>query len=86
VITRFDIADRLARFFDDTRRLMTQYRRGWERVIAIDEMQITVTDATGDSAHQDLAILRLVDIYAFDRKGLIRAMEDGSFHRWRLLY
>src|SRR6266436_3569593 len=86
MIARFHVADRLPGFLDNPRGLMAQHRRGGEWVIAIDEMQVTVTDAAGNGAHHNFAVLRPVNIDTFDRKGLIGPMEDSSFHRSRLLY
>jgi hypothetical protein len=44
-------------------------------------MQIAVTNAAGNGSHQNLAILRAVDLYIFDRERLFRTVKNCGFHR-----
>src|SRR5205814_1463406 len=70
-------ADRL----DDAGAFMAEHDRAVEREAAdpVDDMQIAVTDAGRDGAHQHLAAERLVDIDRFDRQRFLHLAEDGGF-------
>ncbi len=61
---------------------MTQHERTIEReaAIAVDHVQIAVTDAGGNGAHQHLAAPRLVDLHLLDGQRLMHLAEDGGGH------
>ena len=66
---------------DDAGALMPQHDRPVEREAAdaINDMQIAVTDAGRDGAHQHLAAERLVDIDRLDRQRFADLAKNGGF-------
>jgi len=55
-------------------------RRGRERIVAVDEVQVTVADAAGDDADEYLVRHGLVDLDVLDGQGLVRPVKYGSLH------
>src|SRR5216683_7817016 len=78
MVARLDIADRLADFLDDSRRLVAEHRGGRMGVVAVDEMKVAVAYAAGNGPQQHLAILRPVDIDIFDSERLLWPMKHGG--------
>src|SRR5215472_16678906 len=71
---------------DDTGTLMAEHHRPVERETPepVDDMQVAVAHAGGDSTHQHLAAPWLVDIDRFDRQWLVYLAKYGSFDLHRL--
>src|SRR5204862_627125 len=67
---------------DDPRAFMAEHDRPVEREAAdpVDDMQIAVTDAGRDGAHQHLAAQRLVDIDRLDRQRFLHLAEYGGLY------
>src|ERR1700682_4204363 len=51
-----------------------------KRIETLDEMQIAVADPGCGSAHQDLVLLRIIDVDLLDRQRLIGGMKYGGLH------
>ena len=74
---------------DDAGALVAEHERAIHReaAVAVDHVQVAVTDAGGDGAHQHLAAPRLVDLHLLDGQRFVHLAEDGSghFHGGRLM-
>ena len=77
--TRGDIG---AHRLDDAGAFMAQHEWTIEReaAVAVDHVQVAVTDAGSDGAHQHLAAPRLVDVHLLDGQWFTHFAEDGSGH------
>jgi hypothetical protein len=80
VVTRLEIADAFADLLDYAGCFVAEDRWRTVRIETLDEMQIAVADAGRDRAHQDLVILRIIDIDLLDRQRLIGTMKYGGLH------
>ena len=67
-------------FFDDAGYLMAQHARHGEIDLALDDVQVRMTDTTGRDAHQHLAGLGLRAGNVFDLQAPAHFRKDGSFH------
>ncbi len=80
VIARLELADLEADLLDNPRGLVAEDGGRGERVVAIDEVEVAVTDPRGDDSDKDLAADGLVDVDFLDCQRLVRTMEYGCFH------
>jgi hypothetical protein len=80
VVARCEFINPRSNLLDDTRGLVAENRGRWEVVVAIDEVQVTVTHTTADDAHPNLVLDRLVDLNVFYGQRLLRAAKDGGLH------
>src|SRR5260370_40414449 len=80
VVARLEIGDGLADLLDYPGGLMAEDRGPGQRIEAFDEMQIAVADARCGGAHEDLVILRIVDVHLLDCQRLIGTMKYGGLH------
>jgi hypothetical protein len=80
VVSRLEFRDLEPDRLDDPGRLVAEDGGRRKRVVPVDEVQIAVTHAGGDRAHEHLAPEGLVDVDILDGQQLVGAVEDGSFH------
>jgi hypothetical protein len=80
VVTGLEVADITADLLNYASRLMAHYGRRRMRVEAIHEVQIAMAYATGNGAHQDFALVRLVDSDIFDNKRMVGSVKNRGFH------
>jgi hypothetical protein len=82
VITRYEVRDALAYFFDDASRLVAEYTGRRHREPAFDDMKVAVTDSRSGSLEQDFTFTRVVDLDLLDLEGGIVRSHYRSFH-WK---
>ncbi|MNF82057.1 hypothetical protein D3C84_643530 [compost metagenome] len=80
MVARFYRAHVATHLFDYPRRLVTQYHGGRVRIGPVDEVQIRVAYANGNSPYQYLTWAGLADSDLFNGQWGARGMEYGSFH------
>ena len=80
MVARFELVHVRPNFFDDARGFVAQNRRRGELIEPVDEVQITVTDATGDDADKHLVVHRLVDVDLFNGQRFMGSMKNGGLH------
>ena len=80
MVAGLHVIDGLAHFLDDSGGFMAEDRGRGKGIVAVDEVQVAMANAAGDGAHQDFAILRLVDLDVLDNQRLIGTIEHGGLH------
>ena len=80
VIAWLDVGDVLADRLDHAGRLVAQHAWRGERIQALDEMQVGVTQAGVGGAHQHLAALQRRVLHVLDGERLVRLVEDSGLH------
>ena len=80
-VAGLDVAHVRPHRLHDARGLMAEHRgKLGQRIGAIDEVEVAVTDAAGDGAHQHLAPDRLVDVDLLDDERLVGPVKECCFH------
>ena len=86
MVTRLDAGDARPHLLHDARSLVASNHRESRHDVAVPQMLVRMAEASGHEAHQDLVILRGVEVQLGDLPVLLDAAEYGSsgFHRARL--
>ena len=79
MVTWLDVGDVFTHRFDHPGSLMAQHCGHRCGVLALNEMQITVTQAAHAGSHQHFIALGLVDLDALDGHRLTWAMKNSGF-------
>src|SRR4029453_16492379 len=80
VVAALELGHVRADRFDNAGGLVAEDRGGRELIIAVDEVQVAMAHATGDRAHEDLALDGLRDLDVLDGEWLLGTVEHGGFH------
>ena len=81
MVAGLELANRRANLFDHPRGFVAQDGGCRPLPQAINKMEVAVTDSGRRSPHQNLAILRLIDINLLNAERLVRTMVNSGFHR-----
>ena len=79
-VARLHVCNLLAHRLHDARRLMAQDGRHGYGVKALNEVQVTVANATGPGANQDFPRARVVYLHLFHLQGPVYLTQHCGFH------